>query len=182
VIVINKAPHAQPDAVRTIRDHAAAFNPTAEVVESDLLITIENEREVAGKRVLVVEDGPTLTHGGMSYGAGVVAAKRASAAEIMDPRPFAVGTIAECYRNYPHIGPVLPALGYSPRQRQELEHTIRVSNADIVVDASPARLSRCIQVSVPFVRVGYEFQQRNGPPLDRLIEQFLQLWDARIKC
>jgi predicted GTPase len=174
VIVINKVSQASPGDVQVIRDHAQALNPNAVVMESDLGLAVEDERAILGKRVLVVEDGPTLTHGGMSFGAGLVAAKRAGAAEMLDPRPFAVGSIADCYRSYPHIGPVLPALGYSREQRVELEQTIRASGAEVVVDASPARLSRCIDVGVPVARVSYEFHQLSGKPLESLVERFLE--------
>jgi predicted GTPase len=133
---------------------------------------------VRGKRALVVEDGPTLTHGGMSHGAGWIAARH-SGAEIVEPRPFAVGTIARAYAEYPHIGSVLPALGYSEAQRRDLAATISAAKPDVVVDASPARLERVLSVGVPIARVRYEFEQRSGPSLLGIVEQYAR---GKIEC
>jgi predicted GTPase len=172
VLVVNKVSSATPVALALLRRHAAEFNPDAALVEADLVVTLEPGAALAGKRVVVVEDGPTLTHGGMAYGAGMVAARAAGAA-ILDPRGFAVGTIAEAYRNYPHIGTVLPALGYSAAQLAELAETLRLSGAEAIIDASPARLDRVLQLSIPLRRVRYRFAQRSGPPLFALVEQML---------
>jgi predicted GTPase len=139
------------------------------VLEADLEISVDHPELLAGRRVLVVEDGPTLTHGGMSFGAGTVAARRHGAQEIVDPRPHAVGSIAEAFAAWPHMGPVLPALGYSESQRRELAETIARCRADVVVDASPSRLDRFLDLPVPAVRVRYRFAQRSGPPLVELV-------------
>ena len=173
VVVVNKVSGASPQAVATVRRHAAELCPRAVVLEGDLVISVDRPEAIAGRRVLAVEDGPTVTHGGMPFGAATVAARLHGAREILDPRPFAVGTIAEAYRAYPHLGPVLPALGYSPAQRRELAETIARSGAEAVVDGSPARLDRVLSLPVPVVRVRYAFQQRSGPPLPELVEAAL---------
>ena len=169
LLVLNKVSSACPEARALVRRHAAELNPDAALIEADLAVTVEPERGLAGKRVVVVEDGPTLTHGGMAYGAGTVAA-RAAAAQILDPRSFAVGTIAEAYRKYPHMAAVVPALGYSDLQLAELGETLRRSGADAVVDASPARLDRVLRVGIPIVRVRYRFEQRSGPSIFAIVE------------
>ncbi len=172
VLVLNKVSSAAPEALALIRRHAAELNPEATFIEADLVVTLAGGAALAGRRVVVVEDGPTLTHGGMAWGAGTVAA-RAVGAVILDPRGFAVGTIAEAYRSYPHMGAVLPALGYSAAQLAELGETLRRSGAEAIVDASPARLDRVLQLDVPLVRVGYRFEQRSGPPLFALVQERL---------
>jgi predicted GTPase len=172
VLVLNKVSGATPEALALIRRHASELNPGAPMIESDLVVNVEPGAALAGKRVVVVEDGPTLTHGGMASGAGAVAA-RAAGAVIIDPRGFAVGSIAEAYRSYPHIGAVLPALGYSAAQIAELGETLRRSGADAIVDASPARLERVLQLGTPLIRVRYRFEQRSGPPLFALVHERL---------
>lgn len=172
VLVLNKVSSATPQALALVRRHAAELNPDATLVEADLVVMLEPGAALAGKRVVVVEDGPTLTHGGMAYGAGMIAARSAGAV-ILDPRAFAAGTIADAYRNYPHIGAVLPALGYSAAQLAELAETLRRSGADAIVYASPARLDRVLQPSIPLIRVRYRFEQRSGPPLLALVEEKL---------
>lgn len=172
VIIVNKIEGARLQDLELIRHNRLAANPEALVVESDLRIEIDHPENVRGRRALVVEDGPTLTHGGMSHGAGWIAARRANAAEIIDPRPFAVGTIRTSFEAYPHIGPVLPALGYSEAQRAELAETIRSASPDVIVDASPARLDRVLELGVPTVRVRYAFAQKAGPDLFELVERF----------
>ncbi len=173
VVVINKVSGATPDSLATIRGHIAEFNSRAAVVESDLVVSLEPTRPIAGKRAIVVEDGPTLTHGGMAYGAGTVAAHEAGA-EILDPRSFATGTIAAAYTTYPHIGAVLPALGYSDEQRAELAATIRRGGADVIIDASPARLDRVLDLrDLAIMRARYRFEQRSGPSIFALVEDAL---------
>ena len=171
VVVVCKVSGAAPGAVELIRRHAAELAPRAALVEGDLAVSADEPAAISGRRVLVVEDGPTLTHGGMASGAGLVAARLHGAREIVDPRPFATGTLAEAFRRYPHIGPVLPALGYSPAQRRELEECIARCRADAVVDASPSRLDRFLSVPVRVVRVRYRFEQRSGPPLLEEVER-----------
>jgi predicted GTPase len=169
VVVVSKVSGAAPGAVASIRRNAAALAPRAPIVECDLDVTVDRPGAIAGRRVLVVEDGPTLTHGGMSTGAGTVAARAHGARELVDPRPFAVGTIAEAFAAWPHLGPVLPALGYSASQRRELAETIARCGADVVVDASPSRLDRFLSLAAPVVRVRYAFAQRSGPRLLDLV-------------
>ena len=170
VLVINKVAAASAEGLALVRRHANELNPAATVIEANLAIALEPGVAIEGKRVVVVEDGPTLTHGGMAYGAGMVAA-RAAGANVLDPRGFAVGSIAEAYRSYPHIGAVLPALGYSDLQRAELEETLRRSGADAIVDASPARLDRALSVSLPIARVRYRFEQVAGPPIFEIVDK-----------
>jgi predicted GTPase len=174
VIVVNKVAGARPDDLSLITANLAAYNPRATVVESDLRVHLAGPEQVRGRRALVVEDGPTLTHGGMSHGAGWLAARQAGASEIIDPRPHAVGSIRESYARFPQIGPVLPALGYSAAQRDELRQTIVDASPDVVVDASPARLNVALDLEIPTARVSYAFQQRSGPPLLELVEQFVR--------
>ncbi|MGO9061786.1 MAG: GTPase [Candidatus Binataceae bacterium] len=169
VVVVNKVSHADPEGLALIRRHVAELNPGAALIDADLLVNLEPGEALSGKRVVVVEDGPSLTHGGAAYGAGTIAA-RAAGARIVDPRGFAVGTIAQAYAQYPHMGAVLPALGYSPAQRAELEETLRRAPADAIVDASPARLDRVLKLSVPIVRVRYRFEQKSGPSIFELVE------------
>jgi predicted GTPase len=178
IVVINKVGAARPADVAAIRARAAALVPEAVVIESDLAIEVEGVEALRGRRVLVVEDGPTLTHGGMSFGAGTIVA-RGAGAEIVDPRPYAVGTIAACYREYPHLEKVLPALGYSEAQRRELAETIRAAAPELVVDASPASLERVVELDVPVVRVRYSFEQRSGPDVFELVSERLGSWTHR---
>lgn len=173
VVVINKVEQARPESIRLIRENVAKLNPRAALVESDLVIGVDDPSRIAGRRVLVVEDGPTLTHGGMTFGAGTLAARQSGAAEIIDPRPVAVGSIAEAFRQFLHLGPVLPALGYSEEQRADLAETIARCRPEVVIDASPARLERVIHVGRPVVRVSYRFQQRSGPAIEDLVTEFL---------
>ncbi len=165
ILVINKVSHAAPESVKEIRDRIQRLNAAAEVIESDLLITADRPESITGRRVLIVEDGPTLTHGEMSFGAGTLAARQYEAAEMIDPRPFAAGSIAKAYSDFPHIGRVVPALGYSAAQQEELRQTINASGADVVVDASPCRLDRLLELTIPLVRVQYGFRQISGPAL-----------------
>jgi predicted GTPase len=169
VVIVNKVSGAAPGALETVRRNVAALAPRAPVIEADLAISVERPEAITGRRALVVEDGPTLTHGGMPFGAATVAARAHGAREIIDPRPFAVGTIAEAFARHPHLGDVLPALGYSEAQRRELADTIARSGAEVVVDGSPSRLDRFLALAIPVVRVRYRFEQRTGPPLLDLV-------------
>lgn len=169
LIVINKVSQAGAEALTLIRRHAAECNPHAPLIEADLIVSLEAGESLAGKRVVVVEDGPSLTHGGTPFGAGTIAARN-TGAEIVDPRPYAVGTIAQAYTQYPHMGAVLPALGYSVAQRAELAETLRRVPADAIVDASPARLERVLKLTVPIVRVRYRFEQKTGLSIFEMVE------------
>ena len=164
-IVINKVDTATEDQVRRVETSVRALNPSATIVKARSPITIQENVELAGKRVLVVEDGPTLTHGEMEYGAGVVAARRAGAAEIVDPRAYAVGTIAETYKAYPGVGALLPAMGYSDEQVADLAETINRTPADVVVIATPVDLRRLAELKKPAARVTYELEEEGSPTL-----------------
>jgi predicted GTPase len=175
VLVINKVGQANEHDLATVRANIKRVRPDATVIEADLELSVAAAEQTAihGKRALVIEDGPTITHGGMPSGAGLLAAIRYRAAEIIDPRPYAVGTIATAYAAYPHIGPVLPALGYSEVQRRELRETVAAANPDVIIDGSPAGLEHILQHTGPLVRVRYSFAQRKGPDLWQLIDEFL---------
>lgn len=162
ILVATKVRSAKPEDLAAVRDRARALNPRAAWVEADLAITVDDPARIRGKRVLVLEDGPTTTHGGMAFGAGTLAAQRFGAGEILDPRSFAVGTLAEALGRYPHLRGVLPALGYSDAQRADLAATIAASGAEVVIDGSPAQIERVVDVRIPVVRVGYRFEQLSG--------------------
>ena len=163
VVVINKIDSATPDQVAEVEASIAELNPDAQVVRARSPIILEDGADIAGKRVLVVEDGPTLTHGDMRYGAGVLAAKKAGAAEIVDPRPYAVGSIKETFERYPNVGPLLPAMGYNDIQRAELAKTINASPAEVVLVATPIDLRMVIDIHVPAYRVTYELEEAGSP-------------------
>lgn len=165
VFVINKVDTANPDAVIQVRNSIHQLNPDAIVIEGASPLFVDDPEAIRGKRVLVVEDGPTLTHGGMKYGAGFVAARRYGAAEIVDPRPFAVRTIKATYEKYPDTGVILPAMGYGADQMKDLEETINNMNVDLVVSGTPIDLSRIIKINKPLQRVRYELQEIGRPTL-----------------
>jgi predicted GTPase len=165
VIVINKIDSADAAAIETVRRSIRQANPRALVVDAASPIFVERPEEIRGKRVLAVEDGPTLTHGEMKYGAGVLAAMKHGAAEVIDPRPYTVGTISETFAKYPGIGSLLPAMGYGEAQMRDLEQTIARTPADLVLVATPIDLRRVIQIARPAQRVGYELQEIGRPDL-----------------
>ncbi|MEW6032556.1 MAG: cyclic 2,3-diphosphoglycerate synthase [Bacillota bacterium] len=165
IVVINKVDTARPEDVEAVRRNVAAVNPGAVVIEADSPLTVSGDAEaLRGRTVLVVEDGPTLTHGEMAYGAGTIAARRAGAVAV-DPRPYAVGSIATTFAKYPHMGPVLPAMGYGAEQVRELEETIERTPAEVVVIGTPIDLRRVVKLSKPAVRVRYDLQERGRPTL-----------------
>jgi predicted GTPase len=171
VFVINKVDTASPDDVITVRDNLHEINPTAAVIEGASPLFVDDPNAIRGKRVLVVEDGPTLTHGEMAYGAGWVAARRFGAAEIIDPRPYAVGSIKATYKKYPTTGNVLPAMGYGDEQMRELEASINNTDVDLVVIGTPIDLGRILKISKPSQRVRYELQEIGQPTLKDLIKE-----------
>ncbi|MCS7283934.1 MAG: cyclic 2,3-diphosphoglycerate synthase [Anaerolineae bacterium] len=173
VVVINKIDTATPEGVEGVRRSIREVNPRAIVVDAASPIFVEDPDAIRGKRVLVVEDGPTLTHGEMPYGAGVTAARRFGAAELVDPRPYAVGSIAETFQKYPHIGPLLPAMGYGREQIRELEETINATPCDLVLAATPIDLRRVLKVRYPVDRVRYELQVIGRPTLEEILAQRL---------
>ncbi len=174
VIVINKEETANSEGIEIIRKNIEKWNPTAVVVDASSPIFVDDHSSIKGKRVLVVEDGPTLTHGEMRYGAGFVAAKKFGASEIIDPRPFAVGSIIDTYKKYDHLDSILPAMGYGEKQTRELEQTINNSDADLVVIGTPIDLRRVMKLNKPAVRVKYELQEIGKPDLEDIITDFLK--------
>jgi len=172
-VVINKETTADYEDIETVRRNIKLTNPGAVIIDATSPIYVEDPSVIAGKRVLVVEDGPTLTHGGMSYGAGTVAAERFGAAGFVDPRPSAVRSIAETYEKYPEIGILLPAMGYGPEQVKDLEETINASDAEAVVIGTPIDLRRVINIEKPSVRVRYELQEIGSPDLTDVLKPVL---------
>ncbi|MCC7450770.1 MAG: GTPase [Anaerolineae bacterium] len=174
-VVINKIDTAGPDAIATVRNNVRMLNPKARIIEAASPIFVDHPELIQGKRVLVIEDGPTLTHGEMKYGAGVVAAQRFGAAELVDPRPYAVGSIRATFEKYPNTGPLLPAMGYGQQQRDDLEETINRTDADLVIVATPIDLLKLVEINKPSQRVRYELQEIGQPTLlDLLREKFRQ--------
>jgi predicted GTPase len=171
VFVINKVDTANPEDVITVRDNLHSLNPEALVIEGASPLFVDDPEAIRGKRVLVVEDGPTLTHGEMAYGAGYVAARRFGAGEIVDPRPFAVGSIKATYEKYPNTGTILPAMGYGDAMMRDLEETINNADVDLVISGTPIDLTRVIKVNKPMQRVRYELQEIGEPTLKSILEK-----------
>jgi predicted GTPase len=169
VVIINKVDTAKPDDIETVRKNVKRVNPRAQIVDAASPVTVEDPEKIRGKRVLVVEDGPTLTHGGMGFGAGVVAARQFGAKEFVDPRPFAVGSLIDTLETFRHREPLLPAMGYSEKQIRELEATIDKSDAEVVVIGTPIDLRRVLKINKPAVRVRYELKQEAGPDLGDIV-------------
>ena len=169
VVIINKIDTSEPTKMEIVRDNITETNPRAIVVDAASPIFVDDPMAIRGRRVLVVEDGPTLTHGEMAYGAGLVAARRFCAAEVVDPRPYAVGSIAETFRKYPNTGPILPAMGYGAKQTQELGETINATPCDLVIIATPIDLRRVVKINRPSQRVRYELQEIGAPTLQDVI-------------
>jgi predicted GTPase len=182
VVVINKVDTAAAENVRQVREDIEAVNPEAQIVEAASPIFVEDAAAIRGRRVLVIEDGPTLTHGGMAYGAGVVAARRFGASELVDPRPYAVGSIRQAFEDYPQIGPVLPAMGYGPRQMRDLEETINATPADVVLIATPVDLRQMIEIRAPAQRVRYELQEIGQPTLEDALEPLMAPEPAEVSA
>jgi predicted GTPase len=174
VIIINKVDTADPEKVRQVKEDIKMVNPDATVLEAASPITADKPEIVKGKRVLVIEDGPTLTHGGMPYGAGTIFAKKFGASEIVDPKPYAVGSIKEAYRKYPHLGALLPALGYGEKQVAELKQTIDHTPCDVVVIGTPIDLRRVMTINQPTVRVKYELRVLGPVSLEHILDEFIQ--------
>ncbi|MDK2869433.1 MAG: hypothetical protein PWP39_668 [Pyrococcus sp.] len=174
VIIINKIDTAPPENIQKIRENIEKINPNAIVIEAASPIFVDKPELIKGKRVLVVEDGPTLTHGGMSFGAGYIAAKKFGAKEIIDPRPYAVGSIIETYKKYPHLSNILPAMGYGKKQIKELEETINRADADVVVMGTPVDLRRFMNLNKPAVRVKYELEEIGKPKLRDVLEEWVK--------
>ena len=172
VAVINKVDTAAPQDVDTVRRNIRSANPKAKIVETACRVTVSDPGSIRGRRVLVVEDGPTLTHGEMPYGAGVVAARQCGAAELIDPRPFAVGSIRSTFEKYAHLTSLLPAMGYSTMQMHELEETINRIPCDVVLVATPIDLGHLVHLNKPSLRVTYEIEEKTQPGLKQMIAEF----------
>ncbi len=175
VVVINKVDSASPEHVEALRETINRLNPKAEVVEAASPIFVEDPEMIRGKRVLVIEDGPTLTHGEMLFGAGVVASRKYGARELIDPRPYLQGTIKETFQIYPGIQNLLPAMGYGEKQMRDLEATINAADCDAVVIGTPIDLRRLLKMNKPATRVTYELQEIGFPSLDVILKERLQL-------
>jgi len=154
-----------------VRKNTKTVNPNATIIEAASPITADNPDAIKGKRVLVVEDGPTLTHGNMPYGAGVIIAKKLGASELVDPRPYAVGSIVAAFQKFQHLGPLLPALGYGKEQIQELQETINDTPCDLVVIGTPIDLRRVLKINKPAVRAKYELQELGSPTLEDILNK-----------
>jgi predicted GTPase len=174
-IIVNKVDSADPQDLARLRETIALVNPLATVTEAESKLSVDDPSLIEGKRVLVVEDGPTTTHGEMAYGAGWVAARRLGAAEIIDPRPHAVGSLVDVFATYTHLVRVLPAMGYGDEQRKDLRETIHRASqeADVVVIGTPIDLAGVLDLAVPSVRVHYDLEERSGPTLEELLAPVL---------
>ena len=172
IVVINKVDTASFDDIQFVRHNVIDVNPKARIIEAASPIQVDDPSVIRGKRVLVIEDGPTLTHGGMKYGAGTIAAKRFNASEIIDPRPYTVASITDTYNKYPKIGHLLPAMGYGDQQIKDLQETVNRVDCDAVVIGTPIDLTRLISFKVPATRVRYELQEIGLPNLDTLMKDF----------
>jgi predicted GTPase len=172
VVVINKVDSAPPEGIQTVRDNVRRANPRALIVEAESIITLDSPNGIAGKRVLAIEDGPTLTHGGMKFGAAALAARLHGAAELVDPRGLAVGKVAETLSHYPDLGPVLPAVGYGAEQLADLEATIRRVDCDLILIGTPVDLRRLIRFPRPALQVRYDLRERGKPDLADLLQPY----------
>ena len=174
VVVINKIDSASPEGIQIVRENIDKVVPNAVVIDGASPIRVDDPSIIKGKKVLVVEDGPTLTHGGMKIGAGTVAAKKYGAKELIDPRPFTVGKLSETFKIYPNIGTLLPAMGYSDQQLKDLEETINKTDCEAVVIGTPIDLSRIIKIDKPKTRVYYDLQEIGDPNLEQVIGEFVK--------
>jgi len=180
VVIINKMDSASMEDIQIVRDSIEKVNPRATVVDAASPISVDKPEIIKGKKVLAVEDGPTLTHGEMKFGAAIVAAKKFGASEIIDPRPFVVGKLAETFEKYPNIGTLLPAMGYGDEQMKDLETTINNSDADSVIIGTPIDLNRIINIKKPNTRVYYELQEIGSPNLEEVIDEFVEKYDLKV--
>ncbi len=174
VVIINKIDTSSPEGVQIVRESITKVNPKAVVIDGASPIKVDNPSVIKGKKVLVVEDGPTLTHGEMKLGAGIIAARKFGAAELVDPRPYIVGRLAETFRIYPNIGTLLPAMGYGKQQLHDLESTINRTKCDSVIIATPIDLNRIINIKKPSTRVYYDLQEIGDPNLSQVLDDFIK--------
>ena len=173
VVIINKVDSARKEDVETVMRNVRSINNNTRIIKANSVITVEDPEAIKEKRVLVVEDGPTITHGGMSYGAGTIAAKKYGVKEIIDPRPYAIGSIHTVFQDFPHISAVLPAMGYSSEQMKELEDTINATDCDIVIAGTPIDLSRLLNLNKPVIRIRYTVEEVDEK-LDEIIDEWLR--------
>ncbi len=173
IAVINKVDTASPQGIEVVRENIRDFAPKADILMAESPVIVSDPERIRGKRVAVVEDGPTLTHGEMPTGAGMIAAKKFGAAAVVDPKPYARGSLRETYSRYPHIGPVVPAMGYSPRQIADLEATLNAVPCDVVLFATPIQLTRIVSLKHPTVRVRYEYRDHGEPTLEEALKRRL---------
>ncbi|KYK22211.1 GTPase [Thermoplasmatales archaeon SM1-50] len=174
LIIINKVNTARKQDIQTVRKNVKSINPTAEIIDGFSIIQTDDKNMITGKRVLVIEDGPTVTHGGMQYGAGTVAAKEYGAKTIVDPRPFAVGSIIDTFNKYTHLTNILPAMGYGKKQIHELEQTINNTDCDVVISGTPIDLTRILKTKKPIVRIRYSVGEKTTDKLKSILNQFLR--------
>ncbi len=178
-VIVNKVSQARKEDIERVVNNIRRVNPKAKIALADMEVTVDKPELIEGKRVVVIEDSPSVTHGGLPYGAGYVAAKKYGAAEIIDPKPFAVGIIKKMYEEYPHMKEVLPSTGYTPEQLRDLEETIKRIDADTVVLGTPADITRLIKIDKPVVRVQWELVIREGPTIKEMIDEFLDRVSGR---
>jgi predicted GTPase len=175
VVIINKVNTARKEDIETVRTNIKTINPTAQIIDGVSAVHAEDKKMITGKRVLVIEDGPTVTHGGMRYGAGTVAAKEYGAKTIVDPRPFAVGSIIDTFEKYPHLINVLPAMGYGKKQIKELEKSINNTDCDVVISGTPIDLTRILKTKKPIVRIRYSVGDKTARDIETLLLKFLKI-------
>lgn len=178
VVLVNKVDDASAEAVGPMMKDIRRMNPDAVVIQAASPVTLDPGPDLAGRRVLVIEDGPTITHGGMAFGAGTVAARHAGAGVIVDPRPVAVGSIAETYDRYPHVGLVVPAMGYGEQQLAELGQTVRAADCDVVVTGTPVDLGRIVELGHPTRHARYRVRELGKPTLEDVLEPWIEAWGA----
>ncbi len=174
IIVLNKVDTATRDAIEVVRRNVRQLNPDAPIVETASSVRVNDPKLIEGKRVLVVEDGPTVTHGDMPYGAGMMASRKFGARQLVDPKPLAIGSIKETFQKYPHLESVLPAMGYGEKQISELRQTIAKADCDTIVVATPIDITRIMKLDRPTVRVRYEIEERSKPTLEEIVSQKLR--------
>src|SRR5699024_3552536 len=172
--IINKIDSADETSIETVENNVKQAQPNSTIIKAESTITVDKPELVKGKKVLVVEDGPTLTHGEMKIGAGIVAAERLGAKEVVDPTPYTVGTLTETFKQYPHIDTVLPAMGYGEQQLKDLEDTINQADCDAVIIGTPMDLTRIIHINKPCTRVHYELDEVGTPNLESVLEKFIE--------
>ncbi len=175
IAIINKVDSADPENVQKVRNTIRKNNTKADIIFAESQVIAEAPEKIRGKRVLVIEDGPTLTHGEMPYGAGVIAARMFGAVKMIDPRPYLTGTLKDTFKKYPSIGTLLPAMGYSPEQIKDLENTVKKADCDLVVSATPIDITKILKIEKPVVRIRYEYRDHGDPTLDMLLKKRLDI-------